>query len=72
MRLLVTPVVIPVRTGIPTTGFSENYRQVKKQVELPQHNRMYRDVDPNKILHRASNAMHINLDKIRKSRRLSP
>ena len=41
-----------------------------KQVELPQHNRMYRDIDPAKILHRASNAMHINLDKIRKSRRV--
>lgn len=42
----------------------------QKDVELPQHNRMYRDVDPKKILEVASEAMQIDMDDIRKSKRI--
>ena len=42
----------------------------QKNVELPQHNRMYRDVDPKKILEIASEAMQIDIDGIRKLKRI--
>jgi len=42
----------------------------QKDVELPQHNRMYRDVDPNKILKIASGAMEIDIDSVRKFKRI--
>ena len=44
----------------------------QKDVELPQHNRVFRDVDPKKVLQRASEALHIDLDSVCKSRRISP
>ena len=40
-------------------------------VELPQHNRLFRDVDPQKVLQSASEALHIDLDSVCKSRRIS-
>ncbi len=43
----------------------------QKDVELPQHNRMYRDADPNKILETACEAMQIDLDGVRNSKRIS-
>lgn len=41
-----------------------------KNVELPQHNRMYRDVDPEKFLEIVSAAMQIDIDDFRKSKRI--
>jgi len=41
-------------------------------VELPQHNKLFRDVDPERILQRASEALQIDLDRVCKSRRISP
>jgi len=43
----------------------------QKDVELPQHNRMFRDIDPQKMLQIASEAMQIDLDGVRKARRIS-
>ena len=43
----------------------------RKDVELPQHNRMYRDVEPKKIIEIASRAMGIDPDDLRKSKRVS-
>jgi len=42
----------------------------RKDIELPQHNRMYRDLDPKKILGIASEAMQIDLDVLQKSKRI--
>ncbi len=42
----------------------------RKNIELPQHNRMYRDADPDRILKIASGAMQIDLGDIRKSKRI--
>jgi len=44
----------------------------QKDVELPQHNWLFRDVDPERILQRASEALQIDLDRVCKSRRISP
>ncbi len=43
----------------------------RKDAELPQHNRMYRDVDPEKILQIVSGQMQIDLDAFRKSKRIA-
>ncbi len=43
----------------------------KKDVELPQHNRLFRDIDPQKILRCASEALQIDLDQVCASRRIS-
>lgn len=48
----------------------KRYLQKQKDVELPQHNRMYRDFDPKKILEIASKAMKIDLEVLRKTRRI--
>ena len=42
----------------------------QKDVELPQHNRMYRDVDPERILGIAAKAMRIDLGDLRNSKRI--
>lgn len=47
------------------------YLLKEKDVELPQHNRMYRDIDPKNILEIASKAMQVDLDELRKSKRIS-
>ena len=44
----------------------------QKDDELPQHNSAFRDFDPEKILQRAAEALHIDLDRVCKSRRISP
>jgi len=43
----------------------------QKDVELPQHNKLFRDVDAERILQSASEALHIDLDRVCKSRRVS-
>jgi len=43
----------------------------QKDVELPQHNKLFRDVDPQRILQSASEALHIDLEGVCKSRRIS-
>jgi len=43
----------------------------QKDVELPQHNKLFRDVDPQRILLSASEELHIDLDSVCKSRRVS-
>lgn len=47
------------------------YLLQEKDAELPQHNRMYRDFDPKKIIVIASKAMQIDLELLRKSKRIS-
>jgi len=42
----------------------------QKDVELPQHNRLYRDADPKKILEIASAAMQIDIETVRKTKRI--
>lgn len=39
--------------------------------ELPQHNRMYRDIDPIKYVQIAADAMHIDIGRVRKTKRIS-
>ncbi len=53
------------------TDLKDRYLLKQKDVELPQHNRMYRDFDPERILEIASNAMRIDLNDLRKSKRIS-
>lgn len=50
----------------------ERFLLKQKDVELPQHNRAFRDVDAQKVLQSASEALHIDLDSVCKSRRISP
>ena len=50
----------------------ERFLLKDKDAELPQHNRAFRDVDPQKVLLSASEVLHIDLDSVRKSRRISP
>jgi putative transposase len=50
----------------------ERFLLKQKDVELPQHNMVFRDVDPQKVLQIASEALNIDLDSLRKSRRISP
>lgn len=47
------------------------FLQKQKDVELPQHNRLFRDVDPNKMLMIACKVLKIDLENIRNSRRIS-
>jgi hypothetical protein len=42
----------------------ERFLLNKMDVELPQHNRLFRDVGPQKVLHSASEALHIDLDSL--------
>ena len=49
----------------------DRYLLKQKDVELPQHNRMYRDIDPERILGIASKAMRIDLNDLRNSKRIS-
>ena len=49
----------------------ERFLLKKMDVELPQHNRLFRDVDPQKVLQSASETLHIDLDSVCKSRRIS-
>jgi REP element-mobilizing transposase RayT len=49
----------------------ERFLSNQKDVELPQHNRMYRDVDPKIILETACEAMQIDLNGVRNSKRIS-
>ena len=49
----------------------ERFLSSQKEVELPQHNRMYRDVDPNIILKTACEAMQLDLDVVQKSKRIT-
>jgi hypothetical protein len=49
----------------------ERFLLKEKDAELPQHNRMFRDIDPQRVLQRASEALHIDLDGECKSRRIS-
>ena len=43
----------------------------QKDVELTQHNKLFQDVDPKRILQSASEVLHIDLDSVCKSRRIS-
>lgn len=49
----------------------ENFLSKEKDDELPQHNRMLRDIDPQKVLQKASKVLRIDLESICKSRRVS-
>jgi hypothetical protein len=49
----------------------ERFLSKEKDDELPQHNRMLRDIDPQKVLKKASEVLHIDLESICKSRRIS-
>ena len=49
----------------------ERFLLKEMDVELPQHNRLFRDVDPQKVIQSASEALHIDLDSVCKSRRIS-
>lgn len=53
------------------TDLKNRYLLKQKDVELPQHNKMYRDFDPERILGIASKAMRIDLDDLRNSKRVS-
>lgn len=48
----------------------ERFLSKEKDVELPQHNRMFRDIDPHQILQRASDVLHIDLETVCRSRRV--
>jgi len=49
----------------------ERFLLKERDVELPQHNRLFRDIDPKKVLQSASEALDIDLESICKSRRIS-
>jgi REP element-mobilizing transposase RayT len=49
----------------------ERFLSKEKDAELPQHNRMFRDIDPHKILQKASKVLHIDLETVYRSRRVS-
>ncbi len=48
----------------------EKFLLKTKDDELPQHNRMLKDIDPQKILQKASGVLHIDLERVCKSRRI--
>ena len=49
----------------------ERFLLKERDVELPQHNRLFRDVDPQKVLQSACEVLDVDLERIRKSRRIS-
>jgi len=49
----------------------ERFLSKEKDVELPQYNSMFRDIDPHIIIKKASKALHIDLETVCRSRRVT-
>ena len=49
----------------------DRYLRKRKMLKLPQHNRMYRDFDPERILGIVTKAMRIDVNELRNTKRIS-